>query len=274
MNELAVLETNKLYPIQADNVADRVDTALAKIAEMAPALTQTWNRSHSDATWNLMNMDHETDTRNLREIGATIQKRRDALVEARYAHAENLADAEIHSENADRLELNGEDALARKERILSEKFKAYALMKHEAIQGATKDISILKSNYDRIMARIIEKHGKFDETVFESEEKEYWIRRLFVQAMRDVRECGAIRSGAQRDLEQLGIEPLDALNEIQAYLGKVRGQLANGGVITREDRDRWVLLLVEKYMPHVERKASMFGDETGHLFKLEDSHDS
>jgi hypothetical protein len=274
MNELLIPEHNGLYPVKSADLSTRIDHAVACIAEVAPIVFQAWNRSHSDMIWNAMNLDHETDTRNLREIGATLQRRRDALTEVHFAHQECLINAKIHDEQAEDFDIEGKGTLAAKERLLAQKERAYAQMKHEAIMGATKDISSLKSSYDKVMARIIEKHGHFDEEIFEVDEKEYWIKRLMIQAMRDVRECGSIRAGAQRDLEQLGIEPLEALKDIESYFVNVQSTLAKGETITREMRDKWSDALVLKYTQRLTDKVNRMGQDTNHLFKLERKNDS
>lgn len=269
MNQsLMIPECNGLYPVHSQDLTNRVDTAIASLKDVAPVLFQSWNRSHSEVTWNAMNLDHETDTRNLREIGASMQRKRDALTEVHFAHQECLINAKIHAENADKYDSEGNHTLATKERLLAQKEKAYAQMKHEAIMGATKDIASLKSSYDKIMIRVVDKHGKFDEEIFESEEKEYWIRRLMIQAMRDVRECGVIRSGAQRDLENIGIEPLEALQDIRAYFVNVNKILASSGTITRDMRDEWAEAISSKYMQRLTDKVDKMGQASEHLFRL------
>lgn len=265
MSEMLIPEEKGLYPVQSTDLKARVDEALSCISDVAPVIFQTWNRSHSEVTWAAMNLDHETETRNLREIGSSLQRRRDALSEVHFAHQECLINAQIHQEEGDKL--NG--AKASKEYLLAKKELAQAHMKHEAILGATKDVVSLKSSYDKIMGRIIEKHGKFDETIFELEEKEYWIKRLMIQAMRDVRECGSIRSGAQRDLEQIGIEPIEALQDIKSYFSNVESSLKAGVTITRDMRDKWANSIFAKYDDRLSHKIERMGQATEHLFRLE-----
>jgi hypothetical protein len=272
--EISKIDSSALYPIKSEDVSQRLEKAISQISEVAPVLLQTWNRSHSDLTWNAMNMNHETETRNLREIGASIQRKRDALTEAYFAYKENLLKSQHHEELAEKLQMEGENTLASLERLKAEKEKAHATMKHEAIQGATKDISILKENHDKVKGRIIEKHGYFDESIFELEEKEYWIKRLMIQAMRDVKECGRIKTGAQRDLEQIGIEPVEALLQIQLHISKIEDTIRKGGKFSRENRNQWLDAIVQKHKGNLEKKIEPFAVSTDHHFKINQSDDS
>ena len=260
----------ELYPVSGGDLGPKIDTAIVQIQSMNPVF-KAWNRSHSDVMWNLFNLDHESETRNLREIGASIKKRRDAMTECHFAYKENLIEAEIYEDKAAK-----EDAPLQKKKyeMLAQKERAFAAMKHESILGATKDISALKASYDKIMARIVEKHGRFDEAVFEEEEKEYFIRRLFVQAMRDVRECGQIRTGAQRDLEQMGIEPIEAHGDIMKYIVFVKENLQRGSTISRGCRDDWAKNITEKYIKRVQDKLDHMGFSDDHLYKLESGNDT
>jgi hypothetical protein len=269
--DLIKQQTNSLYPVETQDISQRIEKAVNQIAEMAPVVFKTWNRSHSDMTWNTMNLDHETDTRNLREIGASIQRRRDALTEVHFAYKECLANVKVHEELAQEFYDQGKNAQGEREMLFSQKESAFAQMKHEAVMGATKDISALKASYDKILDRIVAKHGKFDEEIFEKEEKEYWIRRLMVQAMRDVRMTKNIQVGAQRDLEQIGIEPLEALSDILHYLHTVEKRLSVGEEILREDRDKWAEGCAKKYMSRLTKKLDNMGCTLDHLYRLEES---
>ena len=258
-------EVSELYPVASGEIAPRIETAISQICEMNP-IFKAWQRSHSDVMWNLFNLDHESETRNLREIGASIKKRRDAMTECHFAYKENLIEAEIYEDKAEK----EEDPLQKKKfAMLAQKERAYAAMKHESVLGATKDVAALKASYDKVMERIVEKHGHFDESIFEEEEKEYFIRRLFIQAMRDVRECGQIRTGAQRDLEQMGIEPLEAHKDIMEYVVFVKGELQKGNTLSRKCRDDWAKQVATKYIGRVQEKLDNMGFSDEHLYKLE-----
>jgi hypothetical protein len=207
-----------------------------------------------------MNLDHESESRNLRQIGAELARKRNALVEANYAYKENIVNAEVYEEEAETL------IGAKRDRalLLAEKERAYATMKHESIQGCTKDINVLKSSYDKIMASIVSKYGKFDESIFELEEKAYWIRRFYIQALRDVRECHAIRVGAQRDLEQIGIDPSEALSDINNLISFINNALTKGQTIGDGVKSDFLNLMVSKHLPKIENLLKDRGTDTSH----------
>jgi hypothetical protein len=259
MSELAKIDNSQLFPVKSIELAPQVTKALAQLTEVQP-LFKIWNRSHSDLAWNLMNLDHQGDARNLRQIGAELARKRNALVEANYVYKENLVNAEIYEEKAEK-QIGANKA---KSLLLAEKERAFAVMKHEAIQGCTKDINVLKSSYDKILAAIIKKYGKFDEEVFETEEKEYWIKTFYILAMRDVRECRIIRTGAQRDLEQLGIDPNEALNEINNFLAFVNQALLKGQSIGSGVQEDFLNGIVAKHINKIDKRLELRGADKSH----------
>ena len=268
MNELAKIDSAQLFPVRSIDLATQVSKALSQLTEVQP-LFKIWNRSHSDLAWNLMNLNHQSDSRNLRQIGAELKRKRDALVETNYSYKENLINAEIHEEDA----AKATGAQRSKSLLLAEKERALATMKHEAILGCTKDVNVLKSSYDKIMATIVKKYGKFDEEVFETEEKEHWIRTFYILAMRDVRECKIIRSGAQRDLEQLGIDPNEALHEINNFLSFVNKSLAEGKTIGSGVQESFLDGIVSRHLHKIDKLLESRGSDKSH-WMLEEKHDT
>ena len=269
MNELTKIDNSQLFPVKSVELEPQVTKALAQLSAVQP-LFKIWNRSHSDLAWNLMNLDHQSESRNLRQIGAELARKRNALVEANFAYKENILQAQVHEENAENLT----GAKRNLELMFAEKERAFAIMKHEAIQGCTKDINVLKSSYDTIMTSITAKYGKFDEEIFETEEKAYWIKRFYIQAMRDVRECRAIRTGAQRDLEQLGIDPSESLAEINTFLNFINNALAKGSTIGPGTQDDFLEEVVKKHLPKIEKLLEKRGSDKSHWLLEEKVNDN
>jgi len=253
---------SSLYPATNGSVSSKVALAVTHLGEMLPSVANVWNRHHSDAQWNLLALDEYTETRNLCQLAAEIKAKRDALTEAHFTYEKNLLKAKMHEKAAEKLD--GLDA--EMEFLEATHERAHAQMAHEAVIGATKDIAILRSTYDKIMTRIIEKHGKFDELVFELEEKEYWIKRIIVQSLQDVRQFGRITVGNQRELEHLGIEPIEVGCDIDRFFSETQKRIVDGVPCTRNFRDHWLEGLVERYMPRVEERLSRMGQSTEHLF--------
>jgi hypothetical protein len=264
-SEIQLSEEKKLlplYPVDGTEVAPLIDKALLSITEMSETF-KVWNRSHSDLTWNAMVLDEESETRNLRQISAEIKRKRDALTESHFAYKKNMQKAKIYDAKAkrenDELEAEMYDLEASEQR-------AYAQMKHEAILGATKDIQALKASYDKIYKRILDKHGKFDEQVFELEERRYWIKRGFKQSMQDVRERGHISKGEQMLLEQIGLEPMEVLKDIKFYLNFINENIENGSTIDQATRQDFFEQMADKYENKVEKKLLPMGETEDHLY--------
>ena len=259
--ELAKLESTSLYPLIASDVAPRVETALASIESMNDSF-KAFNRSHSDVAWNAMVLDEESDTRNLRQISAEIKRKRDALVEVNFTYRKNMLQAKIHEDKADKL--NGLES--EMELLLAQEQRSKAQLTHESIMGATKDIEALKSSYDKIHTRILEKHGHMDEQVFEQEERGYWIRRAFKQSMQDVRERGNIGKGEQMLLEQIGIEPKEALKDIKGYLQFIDNALNEGKTIDQGTRKDFFDQMELKHINKIDTKLALMGNTQDHLY--------
>jgi len=230
-----------------------------------------WNRSHSELTWGAMVLDEESETRNLRQVSAEMKRKRDALVEVNFKYRKSLVQSEIHARNANNL---GDSLEADLENICHQEEAAKAQMLHEAILGASKDIEALRSSYDKIKSRILDKHGKLDEEVFELEEKSYWIKRGFKQSMQDVRERGHITKGEQMLLEQIGLEPNEVFKDIRSYLEFIGQELEKGSTIDQEARQDFFSQMEQKYLSKVEKKLSVMGDSKKHLFITGTSDDS
>jgi len=254
-----------LYPVGKTEVAPLMDKAIKSISEMNETF-KVWNRSHSDLTWNAMVLDEESETRNLRQISAEIKKKRDALTESHFAYKKNLQKAKILEAKAEK----EPDMLeAEMYAIESQEQRAYAQMKHESILGATKDIEVLKSSYDKIKSRILEEHGKIDEEVFELEERRYWVKRAVKQSMQDIRERGHISKGEQMLVEQIGIEPVELQNDIANYLLFIQEQIGKGNTIDQEARQDFFEQMANKYEAKVTKKLLPMGTDTNHLYITE-----
>ena len=265
MTSIQKIDTKHLYPATIGEVGEKVSIALTQLGEMLPTMAKTWNRHHSDVQWNVLALDEESETRNLRQLAAEIKRKRDALSEAHFAYEKNMLQARIHERDADKL-----DGLeSEMESLKAMEQRSQAQMKHESVIGATKDIAILRSTYQKIMDRIIAKHGKFDETIFESEEKEYWIRRIMVQSAQDVRASGRIGQGNQVELEHLGIEPIEALRDIDTFLNDASKRVNEGIPCCRSHRDQWLAGVVKKYQPRVQERIDRMGQSQDHLFLTE-----
>jgi hypothetical protein len=177
-------------------------------------LQNIWNRSHSQWDWKHINMSYHGDFKNVRQIAAEINRKKQALDEAKWRHVKNeikLRKIEEKLENPDldywrRIELQVEVAQMR-EGIASG--TTY-------IEGAMKDVLALNNLYEQMK----DKFEGFTEADFEREESKSHLKRSVVQCIRDVRQSGSITKGEQEYLEQIGVNPTKMLYLIREYINK------------------------------------------------------
>lgn len=262
MSALEKIKNKELYISDPVELSAKVEKSLSHIKDMSKSY-KVWNRSHSDVAWNLHVLDHESETRNLSQVSAEIKQKRDALVHANFSYKKACNRAKFHFDKASAIESENDSEY---EILLGQEEEAKALNMHEAVIGCTKDISALKSSYDKILARIIEKHGKFDEEIFEIEEREYWIRRAFKQSACDVRERGSITKGEQMLLEQLGIDPTEAQSVIMEHISIAEREVSQGKTMNPKYKEQFMDYVVERFMPHLVAKISKMGEDKSHLY--------
>jgi len=158
-----------------------------------------------------------SDSRRLRQVAAELQRKKDALLEAKYNFLERCAKAEIKKVEAE----EEQDPLKKKlKEIQAEKLAAQATMVERPYIGAMKDVVELSKLHDSIVERIKAEYGKADEETFEIDEAKYWVKRSFAQSLRDIRERGCITKGEQELIEQIGLDPLIVDRVLKSYLSE------------------------------------------------------
>ncbi len=141
-----------------------------------------------------------TPSRNLRQISAEMKKKEEALFEHKYKHKANMIKVErlkrkLRTEKDD-LKIAELELKIEKEIVGFSRGIGY-------IEGALKDILILRKAYDDI----VQKYGLQTEEDFEKWEQKHHIMRSIRQCVRDVRERGKITKGEQEFIEQWGGNP-------------------------------------------------------------------
>jgi len=126
------------------------------------------------------------------------------------------------------------------------------------IEGAIKDILILKGIYDQILP---EGHN-YTEQEFEDAEITYWIHRLFSQALRDIRQSGIIMSGNQEAIEQMGLNLSKVQDDMMRYLDQESEDKSLGNNKLRE----FLNLSTKKYIDTIKLFCGYGGfDSTKYL---------
>ena len=228
-NELANTSTKglaALYPTKSEYVSKVLVKAEANLAYVAKG-AEIFSRSHSNVAWFAHVINNDSPLRNISQISAELKQKRNALVEAKHEYKSRIVKAKALREKAKYTDVMRPEEKAE---IIAEaeKWEAFTIMMQEGIIGATKDIEDLTAGYKEFEKIIIEKHGKFDEEVFELEEREYWPQQLIRQSMRDVRQYGIITKGEQEALENIGLDPAVILAMIKSFLAEQKALVEKG----------------------------------------------
>lgn len=196
------------------------------------------NHSNTQFAWKRFVLNHKGGLRNIRQITAEITNKKLALNEAKHNHSKKMIELKSLREQAGQKDIDKYQKLFIDADIakLEDDFN----LSLAPIEGAIKDILTLKNYYDQIMAE----YKNYSEEDFEKEEISYWIRRLFSQALADIRECGAIRVGNQLSIEQMNLNISMIENDLNRYIeNKERASKDPSGSALRE----FLELCVKKY---------------------------
>jgi hypothetical protein len=202
----------QIIKIENKGLEKRVNSILE---EIKPSFA-IFNRSHSNFTWKTMTIGGEyTPLRRLRQISAELSRKKDALIEAKYAYLSRIKQAEIKYDEAEK----EQDPLRKEYKMLkAEELQEKAEMVHKPYLGAMKDVLELGNLYKQTKELILNKYGKLDEEVFEIEEAKYWVIRAFAQGLRGIRQAGTINAGDQELLEHIGLDPSTIQNLLCEFL--------------------------------------------------------
>ena len=207
----------------------KADKAIAKME----FTEKFFDRSRSE--FRLKNRVHafSADWKNLRQISAEMQRKRDALKEAKFRYAKQVkeieikrAEIEIKREELFDTSSVSKDAKVRAEISLIEveidEIESQLQAGVPKIEGALKEILTLETMHDTLTKRIAESLGKapedIDENDFERCEARSHIKHAVVQAVRECRATGRIGTGVQEYLEQCGVCPATVIKDIAQYL--------------------------------------------------------
>lgn len=239
-------------------------TNLQEAENAMVALTEDFrihNHSNTQFAWKHFVIQHKGGLRNIRQITAEINRKKLALHEAKYKYAKKAVEIENLQYEID----HNKDCLGEELTNLDIKMINIKLAELEEsmelilppIEGAIKDILTLKKVYNDIM----ERYPDYTEADLEHEEIDYWIRRLFSQALRDMRQSGVIMAGNQEAIEQIGLNVSHVMRTLGGYLQGELKTKNSGGKLLAEFLDR----CVDQYREHVQ-DSNGYGGFTGKIF--------
>jgi len=136
-----------------------------------------------------------------------------ALQEAKFGYMKKLTEAKIKRDDMLEEENENKKLLLEIEAAEKESQAAETLVK---VEGALKEVETLGKMHDELK----EKLGDITEEEFEKAQTRSHIKRAVTQAIREVKECGKIRTGNAEYLEQSGVSTTAVLKDIFIFLEK------------------------------------------------------
>lgn len=214
MNEITTVDDRFLLPAVGSDMQALWQETQQSLAVIGP-LHSVWDRSNSN--WALKNltlsMGGHTVIRQLRQISAEVEHRSMAMSEAKFGLLRKQAEVE---EGRRRL---AEDTLTTFERTMIEldiaQKEEQAELTLRKFSGAMKDVAALKRCYDELVAQ---NGGVPSAEEAESEAHFSSLVRALLQSLRDMRQGGVILWGNQEFLEQCGVNPTTAFNELKPFI--------------------------------------------------------
>lgn len=187
--------------------AQKTDVILQETA----CLNNIWNRSHSQWTWKHLNMTYHAPWKNMKQVAAELQSKRQALNDAKWRQVENEVKIKKLEEKLDKGLEYWDEVEAKIELAKLKEGMAEGMV---YIEGAMKDVIVLGEIYHEMKGQV----DSLTEEEFEKAEAESHLKRSLVQSVRDVRQFGSISKGEQEYLEQIGANPSRVQLEMRAFV--------------------------------------------------------
>jgi hypothetical protein len=170
-----------------------------------------WDRSRSQWMLKFLTCSNADGWLRMRQISAEMARKRTALIGAKFSYLKSLTETKILRKEM--LEEDDEDKrlLLEIEAAEKENGAAETLIK---IEGGLKEVETLSQMHDTLKAKL----GEITEEEFEKAQTKAHIKRAVMQAIREVRECGKIRTGNAEYLEQAGLSTTAVLRDIFDFL--------------------------------------------------------
>jgi len=183
-------------------------------AELAIANVQyterIWDRSRSQWMLKHLTCSQADGWLRLRQIGAEMSRKRMALNEAKFGYLKKKMKIGVKREEMDK-------ASPANYRLLEVEIMELESQMQEMmvkVEGALKEVQTLSGMHDSLKEHL----GEISEEEFEKAQTKGHIKRAMQQSIREVRECGRIKTGNQEYLEQSGVCVTHAFGLITDYL--------------------------------------------------------
>ena len=207
------LKDEHLFPIINSYGGKSLQTNLKAADETIAKLNYTnkiWNKSGSQWMLKHLTCSQADGWLRLRQIGAEMSRKRMALNEAKFGYLKKKMKIGVKREEMD-------DASPANYRLLEVEIMELESQMQEVmvkVEGALKEVQTLSGMHDSLKEHL----GEISEEEFEKAQTKGHIKRAMQQSIREVRECGRIKTGNQEYLEQSGVCVTHAFGLITDYL--------------------------------------------------------
>lgn len=231
----------------------KVDEVFVKIKE----LHRIWNHPMSQFMWKHLNLTSASKHRNYRQIVAELSDKKKTFDGIKWGFLENeikLSELEDKlTEQQNNPQVSKYDIMRTQIEIMKLKESVEESLPY--IEGAMKDVLIINDVYEAFKTE----HGEFSEEEFEKEEAKSNLIKSLSQCLRDIREHGSITKGEQEYLEQIGVNPTKAREELTKYIVEV------------ETKSDWDVSTLNQFLdefstfllPYVNKKLLAYGVKEG-----------
>ena len=185
---------------------EKAETAIANVQYTE----RIWDRSRSQWMLKHLTCSQADGWLRLRQIGAEMSRKRMALNEAKFGYLKKKMKIGVKREEMD-------DASPANYRLLEVEIMELESQMQEVmvkVEGALKEVQTLSGMHDSLKEHL----GEISEEEFEKAQTKGHIKRAMQQSIREVRECGRIKTGNQEYLEQSGVCVTHAFGLITDYL--------------------------------------------------------
>mgnify|MGYP006421943657 CR=1 FL=1 len=209
------LKDEHLFPIINSYGGKSLQTNLKAADETIAKLNYTnkiWNKSGSQWMLKHLTCSQADGWLRLRQIGAEMSRKRMALNEAKFGYLKKKMKIGVKREEMD-------DASPANYRLLEVEIMELESQMQEVmvkVEGALKEVQTLSGMHDSLKEHL----GEISEEEFEKAQTKGHIKRAMQQSIREVRECGRIKTGNQEYLEQVGVSVGYALTLIEEFLSQ------------------------------------------------------
>ena len=182
-----------------------------KSIEKVQYTERIWDRSRSQHMLKFLACSNADGWLRMRQISAEMYSKRMALQTSKFGYMKRLTEAKIKRDEM--LDEKNENKKLLLE-IEATQFEAQAAEILIKFEGAMKEVETLGQMHDQLK----EKLGDITEANFEKAQTKAHIKRAVMQAVREVKAGGVIRTGNAEYLEQSGMSTTSVLRDILEFI--------------------------------------------------------